>query len=225
MCPLSGRLSSWTASIRSDQSVASLLRGELFRAGSRCSWALELGACLASAQHLQAGCFSLYLQLTILHRGAGVGAKLGWIAAAVPSQGAAASNWVLLCCEQAGALVDSLRKAPLPAVCNCSGAVMTAACQYLPNGDVLSQTCLRPHHCAQQQVGLRLCSDHVQAMAAHNSKGLVICQVERIVDRHTISPRHAHIPGAIVDKARHSAFCTCQHCMNNLTSWYLWSVL
>eukprot|EP00891_Asterochloris_glomerata_P002912 jgi/Astpho2/2912/fgenesh1_pg.00050_%23_154_t len=35
----------------------------------------------------QAGCFSLHLQLTTLHRGAGVGAKLGWIAAAVPSQG------------------------------------------------------------------------------------------------------------------------------------------
>ena len=59
-------------------------------------------------------------------------------------------------------------------------------------------------------------------MAAHNSKGLVICQVERIVDRHTISARHAHIPGAIVDKARHSAVCTCQLCMYNLASGSQW---
>ncbi len=40
----------------------------------------------------------------------------------------------------------------------------------------------------------------MQAMAAHNSGGVVIVQVERIVDRGTINARNAHIPGAIVDK-------------------------
>lgn len=40
----------------------------------------------------------------------------------------------------------------------------------------------------------------MQAMAAHNSGGLVIVQVERIVDRGTMPTRHAHIPGAMVDK-------------------------
>ncbi len=39
-----------------------------------------------------------------------------------------------------------------------------------------------------------------QAMAAHNSGGVVIVQVERIVDRGTMNTRHAHIPGAMVDK-------------------------
>lgn len=38
------------------------------------------------------------------------------------------------------------------------------------------------------------------AMAAHNSGGVVIVQVERIVDRGTMNTRNAHIPGAIVDK-------------------------
>lgn len=38
------------------------------------------------------------------------------------------------------------------------------------------------------------------AMAAHNSGGVVIVQVERIVDRGTLPTRNAHIPGAIVDK-------------------------
>ena len=37
-------------------------------------------------------------------------------------------------------------------------------------------------------------------MAAHNSGGVVIVQVERIVDRGTMNTRAAHIPGAIVDK-------------------------
>jgi len=40
----------------------------------------------------------------------------------------------------------------------------------------------------------------LQAMAAHNSGGVVIVQVERIVDRGTMNTRNAHIPGAIVDK-------------------------
>ena len=40
----------------------------------------------------------------------------------------------------------------------------------------------------------------LQAMAAHNSGGVVIVQVERIVDRRTLPTRNAHIPGAIVDK-------------------------
>ena len=37
-------------------------------------------------------------------------------------------------------------------------------------------------------------------MAAHNSGGVVIVQVERVVDRGTMSTRNAHIPGAMVDK-------------------------
>ena len=40
----------------------------------------------------------------------------------------------------------------------------------------------------------------MQAMAAHNSGGVVIVQVERIVDRGTLPTRNAHIPGALVDK-------------------------
>lgn len=55
----------------------------------------------------------------------------------------------------------------------------------------------RWHHvstasCAQLSLAL-------QAMAAHNSGGKVIVQVERIVDRGTIPARDAHIPGALVD--------------------------
>ncbi|KAL3152392.1 hypothetical protein ABBQ32_001446 [Trebouxia sp. C0010 RCD-2024] len=38
------------------------------------------------------------------------------------------------------------------------------------------------------------------AMAAHNSGGIVIVQVERIVERGSLPTRTAHIPGAIVDK-------------------------
>lgn len=40
----------------------------------------------------------------------------------------------------------------------------------------------------------------LQAMAAHNSGGVVIVQVERIVDRGTMNTRAAYIPGALVDK-------------------------
>ncbi|KAK9817065.1 hypothetical protein WJX72_009007 [[Myrmecia] bisecta] len=40
----------------------------------------------------------------------------------------------------------------------------------------------------------------VQAMAAHNSGGVVIVQVERLVDRGSIPTRNVHIPGALVDK-------------------------
>jgi propionate CoA-transferase len=37
------------------------------------------------------------------------------------------------------------------------------------------------------------------ALAAHNSGGLVIVQVERVADRNTLNPRQVKIPGAIVD--------------------------
>lgn len=40
----------------------------------------------------------------------------------------------------------------------------------------------------------------MQAMAAHNSGGVVIVQVERVVDRGTLPTRTAHIPGAMVDR-------------------------
>lgn len=41
-----------------------------------------------------------------------------------------------------------------------------------------------------------------QAMAAHNSGGKVIVQVQRVVAEGSIPPRHVHIPGALVDKVR-----------------------
>lgn len=41
-----------------------------------------------------------------------------------------------------------------------------------------------------------------QAMAAHNSGGLVIVQVERVVERGCIPARSVHVPGAFVDKVR-----------------------
>lgn len=37
------------------------------------------------------------------------------------------------------------------------------------------------------------------AMAAHNSGGLVICQVERVAENHSLDPRHVKIPGILVD--------------------------
>jgi propionate CoA-transferase len=37
------------------------------------------------------------------------------------------------------------------------------------------------------------------AMAAHNSGGIVIAQVERMAERHTLNPRQVKIPGVLVD--------------------------
>src|SRR3984957_4458100 len=37
------------------------------------------------------------------------------------------------------------------------------------------------------------------AMAAHNSGGLVIAQVERVADVNSLNPRQVKIPGALVD--------------------------
>ena len=37
------------------------------------------------------------------------------------------------------------------------------------------------------------------AMAAHNSGGVVIAQVERIAETGSLNPRHVHIPGVVVD--------------------------
>ncbi len=39
-----------------------------------------------------------------------------------------------------------------------------------------------------------------QAMAAHNSGGIVIVQVERLVAPGSLNSRVVHLPGAIVDK-------------------------
>jgi acyl CoA:acetate/3-ketoacid CoA transferase len=40
----------------------------------------------------------------------------------------------------------------------------------------------------------------IQAIAAHNSGGLVIVQVERLVSPGTLNSRLVHLPGAIIDK-------------------------
>jgi len=40
----------------------------------------------------------------------------------------------------------------------------------------------------------------VQAIAAHGSGGLVIVQVERIVERGSLKARDVHLPAALVDK-------------------------
>lgn len=37
------------------------------------------------------------------------------------------------------------------------------------------------------------------AMAVHNSGGVVIAQVERLADRHSLNPRQVKVPGALVD--------------------------
>ena len=43
-------------------------------------------------------------------------------------------------------------------------------------------------------------SSIVQAMAAHNTGGIVIVQVERVVASGSLPARLVHIPGAIIDK-------------------------
>jgi len=40
----------------------------------------------------------------------------------------------------------------------------------------------------------------MQAIAAHGSGGLVIVQVERIVEKGSLNPRMVHLPAALVDK-------------------------
>jgi propionate CoA-transferase len=37
------------------------------------------------------------------------------------------------------------------------------------------------------------------AMAVHNSGGIVIAQVERVAERHSLNPRHVKIPGILID--------------------------
>lgn len=42
----------------------------------------------------------------------------------------------------------------------------------------------------------------MQAIAAHSKNGLVIVQVERIVEKGTLHPRLVHLPAALVDKVQ-----------------------
>jgi len=52
-----------------------------------------------------------------------------------------------------------------------------------------------------QQLHAQTSQKHlVQAMATHNTGGIVIVQVERVVASGTLSARLVHLPGAIVDK-------------------------
>ena len=47
----------------------------------------------------------------------------------------------------------------------------------------------------------------MQAMAAHNSGGIVIVQVERVVASGSLPARQVHLPSAIVDKVRAQPCC------------------
>ena len=53
-----------------------------------------------------------------------------------------------------------------------------------------------------------------QAMAAHNSGGLVIVQVERVVERGSLPPRLVHLPAALVDKVGALCPSSCKSTQN-----------
>ena len=44
------------------------------------------------------------------------------------------------------------------------------------------------------------CKLAVQAIAAHSNNGLVVVQVERVVQKGSLNPRLVHIPAALVHK-------------------------